>query len=64
MTNDTIHASIYDWQDNHDKGNVTFYRFGTGPSPCAPVPELPTVVLFSVGLGALAGYVGWRKRKE
>jgi LPXTG-motif cell wall-anchored protein len=43
---------------------VTFSPFRTSPSPCAPVPELPTVVLFSVGLVALAGYVGLRKKKN
>lgn len=30
----------------------------------APVPELPTIVLISVGLLALAGYVGLRRRKN
>jgi hypothetical protein len=64
MDNETINASIYDWQDDHSKGTVTFLPRLTGPDPCAPVPELPTVVLFSVGLVALAGYVVLRKRKE
>ena len=64
MTNDTINASIYDWQDNSDKGNVTFYEFRTSPAPCAPIPELPTVVLFSVGLVALAGYVVYNRRRS
>ena len=64
MTNDTINASIYDWQDDPNNcGNVTFDK-RDGPSPCAPVPEAATIVLFSVGLVALAGYVGLRKRKK
>ena len=29
-----------------------------------PIPELPTIILFSVGLIALAGYVGLKKRKN
>ena len=29
-----------------------------------PVPELSTIILFSAGLLALAGYVGWRRKKE
>ena len=32
------------------------------PAPC--VPELSTLVLFSIGLLALAGYVGLRKKRE
>ena len=32
--------------------------------PLPPVPELPTIVLFSVGLLALAGYVSLRRRKD
>ena len=30
----------------------------------APVPELSTIVLFSAGLIALAGYIGWRRRES
>lgn len=30
----------------------------------APVPELPTVVLFSIGLLALVGYIGLRRQKN
>jgi hypothetical protein len=29
-----------------------------------PVPELPSIVLLSIGLLALAGYVGLRRKKE
>ena len=62
MNDSKINASIYDWQDDSSKGNVTFLPKLDGPSPCAPIPELPTVVLFSVGLVALAGYVGIRRK--
>ena len=62
MNNSTIDASIYDWQDDSSKGNVTFYPSSTGASPCAPIPELSTLVLFSVGLLTLAGYVGYNRR--
>jgi parallel beta-helix repeat protein len=55
MNNDTIDASIYDDEEG-GWGEVEFYPFATGPVPCAPVPELPTVVLFAVGLIVLAGY--------
>ena len=41
---------------------------GTGTAqvahPVEPVPELPTGVLFAVGLIALAGYVGLKRRKN
>ena len=59
--NATIDASIYDDEDGGNKGEVTFYPFLEGASPCAPIPELPTIILFSVGLIVLAGYV-LRKR--
>jgi hypothetical protein len=38
---------------------------GLDPSeayPAAPIPELPTIVLFSAGLLMLTGYVLWKKR--
>ena len=60
--NETIDASIYD--DEEGKGKVEFYPFETGPVPCAPIPELPTIILLSVGLLALAGYVGLRRKKN
>ncbi|RZN15721.1 MAG: hypothetical protein EF812_01470 [Methanosarcinales archaeon] len=63
MNNSTIDASVYDWQDDSSScSNVTFYPFRTGASPCAPIPELSTLVLFSVGLLTLAGYVGYNRR--
>jgi len=50
-------------------GHSTDYGWVTGPiglpgDPCAPVPELPTIILLSVGLLTLAGYVGLRRKKE
>lgn len=57
MTNATIDPGIYDNEDGKDE--VTFYVFRTGP-----IPELSTVILFSVGLVAIAGYVTLRKRKN
>jgi len=32
--------------------------------PAYPIPELPTIVLTSVGLFALMGYVGWRRKNN
>ncbi|CAD6493715.1 MAG: hypothetical protein LAKADJCE_00566 [Candidatus Argoarchaeum ethanivorans] len=32
--------------------------------PLPPVPELPTIVLFSAALIALAGYIGLRRQKN
>jgi len=55
--NDAINASIYDWQDDQNKGNVTYLPKRSDPAPCAPVPELPTIALLAVGLLALVGYV-------
>ena len=62
MDNDEINASIYDWQEDHSKGNVTFLPKVTGPVPCAPILEAATIILLSVGLVVLAGYVYLRKR--
>ena len=31
--------------------------------PVEPVPELPTIILFSIGLLVLAGYAGYRRKK-
>jgi parallel beta-helix repeat protein len=60
--NETLIAeSIYDWNEDSSKGNVTFGQ-RSGPAPCAPIPELATVALFSVGLLVLAGYVVLRRR--
>ena len=62
--NSTIIAeSIYDWHDDQSKGNVTFDPYLTDRSPCAPIPEAATIILFSVGLVVLAGSVVLRRRK-
>jgi parallel beta-helix repeat protein len=53
--NDIINASIFDGQDDPDKGIVTYLPKLGSPSPCAPIPELPTVLLLAVGLLALVG---------
>jgi parallel beta-helix repeat protein len=55
--NDIINASIFDWQDDPNKGTVTYLPKLDSPSPCAPIPELPTAILLAVGLLMLAGYV-------
>jgi parallel beta-helix repeat protein len=61
---DTINASIHDWQDDHSKGNVTFIPKLSGPDPCAPIPEAATIILFSIGLLVLAGYVRIRIKRK
>jgi len=60
--NTIINASIYDGHDDHTKGNVTFLPKLSEPDPCSPIPELATIVLLSVGLLALAGYIRIRRR--
>jgi parallel beta-helix repeat protein len=47
-----------------DPGTVDYDPFETGPVPCAPIPELPTIILFSTGLLALAGYVVLRRKER
>jgi len=44
-------------------GDVTGPR-GFDADPCAPVPELPTIILLGAGLLTLAGYVGLRRKKK
>jgi len=61
VDNDTIDKNIYD--DKKETGKVTFYPFKTNPPPCAPILELATIILFSVGLVVLAGYAVLRMRK-
>jgi len=64
MNDSKINASIYDWQDDPSNcGNVTFDK-RDGPSPCAPIPELPTILLFGIGLVALAGYIRTGRKKD
>jgi len=54
--NDEINASIYDWQDNPEKGNVTYLpKSEDGPLPCAPIPEPATLVMVALGLLSLIG---------
>lgn len=61
--NDTkINASIYDHYDNSDKGIVNFSGYLNGPAQCAPIPELSTIILFSLGLLALYICVGRRRK--
>nr|QNO44431.1 hypothetical protein PPMIFCEF_00003 [Methanosarcinales archaeon ANME-2c ERB4] len=55
--NDTINASIYDWHDDATKGNVTYLPKLDGPTPCAPIPDLPTIILLMLGLLMLVGCV-------
>jgi len=58
----TINASIFDWQDDPNKGNVTYLPKLDSSSTCAPIPELPTATLFAVGLIMLVvGYVRIRR---
>jgi len=58
-----IDASIHDWTYDTDWGNVTTSPRLDGPAPCAPIPELSTVLLFAVGLLMLVGYVRIGRRK-
>jgi len=55
--NDTINASIYDWTYDNTTGNVTVLPRLSGAAPCAPIPELSTVILLGIGLLLLAGYL-------
>ena len=51
-----INASIFDKYDDETRGIVNFSH-RSGPAPCAPVPESAPILLFGLGLLALAGYV-------
>jgi parallel beta-helix repeat protein len=51
-----IEESIWDHNENDKKGTVDYDPPALSPSPCAPVPELATIMLFSVGLFMLVGY--------
>ena len=64
MDNDTIDKSIYDDDPGEGGGKVTFYPPLDGASPCAPIPELATVVLLGVGLLVLAGYVRIKTKRK
>ena len=58
-----IAESIYDKNDEGSKGTVTYDPFLNNPDHCAPIPEVATIILFSVGLVVLAGYVCLRRRE-
>lgn len=45
-----------------DTGIGWFYPIEDGPVPCNPIPELPTVALFAVGLLGLARYARIRRK--
>jgi len=57
-----INASIYDYYDNTEKGNVNFTGYLEDSAPCAPVPELSTIILLSLGLLALYICAGLRRK--
>ena len=58
-----INASIHDWTCSWSESSVTTDPRLSGSAPCAPVPELPTILLLAVGLSLLAGYVRIERRK-
>jgi len=58
-TNETIEASI-----RENTGSVDYHPSLNEPGPCAPVPEAVTIILFSIGLLVLAGYVVLRWRRK
>jgi parallel beta-helix repeat protein len=70
---DTVDADDNYWGTNieanitasikEEGGTVDYTPFATGEVPCAPIPELATIVLLATGLLALMGYVGYRRRK-
>jgi len=62
--NATINDSIYDWYRDNTKGNVTVFPRLYQPDPCAPIPEISTVILVGVGLVVLAGYLRIRRRRR
>ena len=57
-----INASIYDYYDNTEKGIVNFTGNREEHVLCAPIPELSTIILFSLGLLALYICVGMRRK--
>ena len=63
MNDSKINASIYDKQDDSSKGTATFLPRREGASPCAPIPELSTVLLLAVGLLILVGCMQIGRRK-
>ena len=69
FTNDKDFCVYITWHEGGDAGSLTV-NCGDGKSklktpssdPGFPVPEMSTLVLFSVGLLALVGYVAYRRR--
>ena len=57
-----INASIYDWNNDNTKGNVTVLPRLNSADPCAPIPELSTVILLGIGLLLLVGYLRMRRK--
>jgi parallel beta-helix repeat protein len=58
-----IAESIFDSIDDPNMGTVDFIDYLKDPAPCAPIPELPTIILLSIGLLMLAGY-SWVRRDK
>lgn len=56
---------IYPWPSlRYNSATYNSRLVSPSTDPGYPVPELPTIVLMSVGLLALLGYVGWRRKKK
>ena len=60
----TTNSTVIGASIKTDSGNVDYEPFNTGPCPCAPIPELPTLALCSIGLLALAGYTRMERKKN
>jgi parallel beta-helix repeat protein/YD repeat-containing protein len=61
-----INASIHDWTYNAGWGNVTTNPRLEGAVPCAPIPEMATMILLAAGILGVAGYfwIGQRRRRQ
>jgi parallel beta-helix repeat protein len=60
----TTDSGIIGASINEDTGIVDYDPPATGSVPCAPIPELGTFLLLSIGLLALAGSVEFARKKE
>ncbi len=60
----TTDSGIIGASIKEDTGIVDYDPPATGSVPCAPIPELGTFFLLSIGLLALAGSVGFARKKE
>ncbi|CAD6491991.1 MAG: hypothetical protein CHKLHMKO_00211 [Candidatus Argoarchaeum ethanivorans] len=60
----TDNSSVIEAGIKENMGNVDFEPFETGAVPCAPIPDSSALVLFSIGLLWLAGYVVLRKSRN